>query len=81
MPIDKSRIVKGAFLTGGECPASFKHADDALRREYPEFEGVLKAAGPRPSPERLAELAEERRALEQRMADLKARIAALRARK
>jgi hypothetical protein len=81
MPLDRSRITKGMFLTGGECPASLKRADDALLRAYPEFEGVLKAARPPPSAAKLAELAEERRVLEARMAEIRARIAALRNRK
>lgn len=76
MATDKS-IRKGEFLRGGFHPASMKRATDKLRAEFPLLEGVLQAAGPPPTPERLAELATERRALEARMEELKRRIAEL----
>ena len=77
----RGRIAKGQFMTVDCCPVDSKRADDALCRSYPEFADTIEAAGPRPSPWRLAELAEERAALEQRMEALRAKIAALRNRK
>ncbi|AJA61040.1 MULTISPECIES: hypothetical protein [Bradyrhizobium] len=75
MATDKS-IRKGDYLRGGFHPASMRAAD-TLRAEFPLLEGVLQSAGPPPTPERLAELATERLALEARMAELKRRIAEL----
>ena len=78
MATDKS-IRKGDYLRGGFYPAAANHANTALLRAYPELEGVLEAAGPVPSPARIRELAAEREALQARMAELKRRIAELRA--
>jgi hypothetical protein len=55
MPLDKSQIRKGAFMTGANCEGSFvarraRSDDEALLRAYPEFADTIKAAGPSHGP-------------------------------
>ena len=57
MPLDKSQIRKGTFLVGGACAAdgtmvtASRHERDQLRRQFPQFENVLQAAGLSPQRE------------------------------
>ena len=74
--LDKSQVRVGTFLTGAPCAAQYVR-DAAAGRNFPNSPAL---SGPVPSRARLDELAEERRALEARLAELKRRIAELRKR-
>ncbi|UQD70494.1 hypothetical protein JEY40_31725 [Bradyrhizobium japonicum] len=77
-----TRPQRGDFIVGAGYPAATaKHAGAELRAEFPLLEGVIDAAGPVPSAERLRELAEERERLLARLAEARARIAELRSEK
>ena len=76
--------IRGQYMTSTPRSADLmlkrqRDDDAALRREFPYFTEALAAAGPTDA--RLEELAAERRALEARTADIRAKIAAFRARR
>jgi hypothetical protein len=62
MPLDRSKIRKGAFMTSTPAPDGYvarraRDDDEKLRREFPEFENVMKAAGPSHGPDFEREMA------------------------
>ena len=75
--MDRSQIRKGTFLVGGACsPDGSMVGARPLQRQFPHFKDALEAAGPSPEQQRLAEIAADNRELEERVAALKAKVAA-----
>ncbi|SCB13363.1 hypothetical protein GA0061099_1001967 [Bradyrhizobium yuanmingense] len=77
MSPDRSRIRKGAVLTGGAYPARVGRLSPDMAEMFAD---VLKEAGPPPSAAKLEALAAERDALEAQMLAIKKRIAEIRRR-
>jgi hypothetical protein len=53
---DRDQVRKGVYMTGAPCEGRFvarraRDDDEKLRRQYPEFENVIKEAGPSYGPE------------------------------